>query len=139
MKKDLLFIACVLLLSAPGFSQDKTAESLPPGAKLSKIEVRPAAIELKSPYDYRQLLLTGVLESGEKVDITRMVELKAPDSLVKISSRGQVRPVADGAGELNFSIAGQSGAIPIKISGQKEKHAVSFVKDVMPVLSRIGC
>ncbi|MBI3412338.1 MAG: DUF1553 domain-containing protein [Planctomycetes bacterium] len=134
--KSITYTFAILLLAA---ASARAQESLPPGAKLAKIEARPAAIDLISPYDYRQLLLTGVLENGERVDITRMVELKAPDSLVKISPRGQVRPVGDGAGALSFSFAGQSGTIPIKISGQREKHAVSFVKDVMPVISRVGC
>jgi hypothetical protein len=29
--------------------------------------------------------------------------------------------------------------VPVAVSGQKEKYKVSFVRDVMPVLSRLGC
>jgi hypothetical protein len=56
-----------------------------------------------------------------------------------VSDAGQVRPTADGNGVIRFDAAGQKGAIPVAVSGQKAKYAVSFVKDVMPVISRVGC
>jgi hypothetical protein len=52
---------------------------------------------------------------------------------------GLVRPTADGEGEIKFSLAGQSVAVPVTVTGQKDKYAVSFVRDVMPTLSRLGC
>ena len=113
-------------------------ETLPPGVKIAKVEVAPTSIDLKSPYEYRQLLVTGVLENGDRVDVTRLAKFTAP-AAVKISERGQVRPVADGQGELKFTVEGKSGMIPVKVSGQKAAVEVSFVRDVMPTLSRMGC
>ena len=52
------------------------AEKLPPGAKVVKIEVLPGQIDLKHRFDYRQLLLTGVLASGETLDVTRLARLE---------------------------------------------------------------
>ena len=40
-------------------------EQLPAGLTVASIEVRPAAVELKHRFDYRQLLVTGKLSSGE--------------------------------------------------------------------------
>jgi hypothetical protein len=113
-------------------------ETLPPGAKVIKVEVRPERVELRTPFEYRQLLITGVLATGERVDLTRMAKFETPAS-VKISDAGQVRPAGDGTGEIRFDAAGQKGVIPVTVSGQKTKPAVSFVKDVMPVMSRMGC
>src|SRR5262245_50376525 len=117
----------------------QTPETLPPGAKLKSVEVRPERIDLKHPFDYRQVLLTGILESGERVDVTRMAEFKAPATLVKVSPRGQVRPVSDGAGKLDFTVLGKSGSVPIQVGSQKDKYPVSFVRDVMPTISKMGC
>jgi len=36
-------------------------------------------------------------------------------------------------------VGGQTVVVPVKVSGQKEKFEVSFVRDVMPVISKIGC
>src|SRR5439155_12014106 len=58
---------------------------------------------------------------------------------VKVSERGQVRPLADGQGEIKFAYQGQSGKIPVVVSGLKTHVEVSFTRDVMPTLSRMGC
>ncbi len=123
-----------LLVASPAFAQEK----LPPGAKVVKVESRPERIDLKTPFEYRQLQLTGVLDNGDRVDLTRQAQFTSPAS-VKVSERGQVRPVADGQGELKFTVHGQAGSIPVAVSGQKDKVEVSFVRDVQPMLSRLGC
>src|ERR1700677_2300661 len=120
-------------------SQEQEKERLPAGAKVVKIETRPDKIDLNHAFDYRQLLLTGVLDTGERVDLTRQAEFTFSDKLIKVSERGQVRAVGDGSGELKFSIAGQKGSIPLTVSGTQAKTEVSFVRDVMPALSRLGC
>jgi hypothetical protein len=132
--KRILTLAIVLAHLSTASAQDK----LPPGAKLVKLEVAPTAIELKTPFEYRQLLLTGVLENGDRVDVTRLAKITGP-AVVKINERGLVRPVADGKGELKYTFDGKSGVIPVKISGQTAPYEVSFVRDVMPTLSRMGC
>src|SRR5436309_14252721 len=101
-------------------------ENLPPGAKLAKLEVAPASVELKTPYEYRQLLITGVLDNGDRVDLTRQAKFDAPAGVVKVSDVGQVRPAGDGKGEIKFAVAGQAGTIPAVVAGQKEKYQVSF-------------
>jgi hypothetical protein len=113
-------------------------EKLPPGAKLVRIEATPDRIALKSPFDYAQLLLTGILASGERVDVTRMARFQPP-SVVQINDRGLVRPGADGKGEIRFVLAGQTVTIPVLVNGQKQSFEVSFVRDVMPAMSKLGC
>jgi hypothetical protein len=124
----------IFLLATTAAAQDK----LPPGAKVVKLEFAPAKIELKTPFEYRQLLVTGILDNGDRVDLTRLAKFTAP-AAVKVSDAGQVRPVSDGQGELKLSFDGKSGSIPVTISGQKVSYEVSFVRDVMPTLSRLGC
>jgi hypothetical protein len=114
-------------------------EKLPPGAKLLRIEAQPATLEFKRPFEYRQLLLTGDLATGERIDVTRMAQLEKPDSVVSVSERGLVRPTGDGQGAIKFNLEGQSVLVPVKVNGQKEKVEVSFVRDVMPTLSKLGC
>jgi hypothetical protein len=113
-------------------------EKLPAGAKIVRLEAQPASIALKHPYDYRQLLITAVLDNGDRLDATRMVQLAAPN-FTKISPNGQVRPLADGSGELKVVLEGQSISVHVSVTGQKEKYQVSFVRDVMPTMSKLGC
>src|SRR6266851_2863594 len=86
-------IGVVLLASAAVHAQEK----LPPNAKVVRLEARPDAIALKTQFEYAQLLLTAQLESGEKVDVTRLAQIEKPANLVEVSATGLVRPKADGA------------------------------------------
>ncbi|MBM3994683.1 MAG: DUF1553 domain-containing protein [Planctomycetes bacterium] len=133
MKRSLLILAG-LLMASPAFALEK----LPPGADVVKLEVTPTSIELKTPFEYRQLLVTGILKDGERVDLTRLAQFTAP-AHAKVSATGQVRPVADGQGEIKLAYAGKSVAVPVLVSGQKQYHEVNFTRDVMPALSRMGC
>jgi hypothetical protein len=132
-------LALALGATLANAAQAQDTEKLPPGTKLLKIEATPAKIDLKNPYAYTQLLFTGHLNNGDQVDVTRMVQIEAPGKLIKVTPRGIVRPVADGAGQLKVSLQGQSVVVPVKVSGQKAQYEVSFVRDVMPVISRMGC
>jgi hypothetical protein len=131
-------IAWVLFVASAGpvaAAQDK----LPPGSKLVKLQVYPAAIELKTPYAYSQLLVTAELASGEHIDVTRMVDFAGAGDVVAISPAGLVRPQKDGKAKLTLSLSGLGASVPVNVSGLKSAYDVSFVKDVMPVLSKIGC
>ncbi len=133
-----LFLALAVafgLSAVPVYGQEK----LPTGARVARIEAQPAQVNLGNPYQYSQLLLTAVLESGERVDITRLARIDRPEKVVSVSPTGVVRPVADGEGALKITLAGQSASIPVKVQGQKARYEVSFVRDVMPTLSRMGC
>jgi len=114
-------------------------EALPEGLQLQEIEVFPRSIELENRFAYRQVLLTGRLGGGEGMDVTRVARVKDPAGLVQVSGTGLVRPLKDGAGELTFQVNDHSVTVPVAVRGQKENHPISFTRDVMPVLSRMGC
>ncbi|HZY89436.1 MAG TPA: DUF1549 domain-containing protein [Gemmataceae bacterium] len=128
---------CLALVT--GWAVLRGQDKLPPGAQVVKIDVFPNRVELKNPFAYTQLLLTGQLPSGERIDVTRSAKIEAPPKLLRVSPTGQARPVADGEGVLKVSLGGLSVSVPVKVTGQKEKYEVSFVRDVMPTLSRMGC
>src|SRR5207247_868441 len=66
-------------------------------------------------------------------------KIEPPANLVKISETGLARPVADGSGQLKITLADQTLQIPVQVAGQKAKYDVSFVRDVMPSMSKVGC
>src|SRR5947209_4811177 len=105
----LALLACGLLATA---AHAQTAEKLPPGTKVAALEALPAAIDLKQPFAYTQLLLTGVLESGERIDVTRLARIEVPGQLVTITPTGLLRPRADGSGQLRASVGDKSATIP---------------------------
>jgi Protein of unknown function (DUF1553)/Protein of unknown function (DUF1549)/Bacterial Ig-like domain (group 2) len=127
----------LLALAAPAVA-DAASEALPARARVVSFEVRPDHVNLATPFAYSQLVITAKLSTGERIDATRMATLKAP-ATVKISPTGLIRPVADGEGSLAIDLGGVKHSVPVKVTGQKAKYEVSFVRDVMPVLARSGC
>src|SRR3954469_18096273 len=95
--------AILVAFGAPAFAQ----EALPAGAKVTKLEVRPTKVELTGPFAYAQLLVTATLDNGDALDVTRVAKITPPKNAT-VSPAGQVRPTADGAGDVAFSLAGIS-------------------------------
>jgi hypothetical protein len=122
-----------------GRAAPQAGEKLQDGAKLVKIEAEPARIELDGPFACAQVLLLGHCDNGAIVDLTRLARLEKESDVAIVSDRGQVRPVRDGKGVLRFGFDGQSVEVAVQVSRQNETLDVSFVRDVMPVLSKLGC
>src|SRR5204863_9490778 len=128
---------CSLLVAGFALMPTQAQEKLPPNAKLVRVEAAPASIELKTPFAYSQLVLTGQLDNGDRVDVTRLAQISKPVQ-VKVTPNGLVRPAAEGGGELRCSIEGKTVIVPVKVSGQKDQYDPSFVRDIMPTMSKMG-
>ena len=115
------------------------AEQIPPAMKVVRLEAFPSSIELGNKFAYRQLLITGISDAGERIDVTRIAKIEPASQIVTISATGLVRPVLDGTTELHVSRAGQAITLPVKVSNLEADYAVSFVRDIMPTMSKLGC
>ena len=114
-------------------------EKLDKGFKIVGLEVYPARVELRTPVEYAQLLVTGRLSTGDTVDVTRMVDFAVSKDIASVTGRGIVRGKTDGQAEISCSMAGHTAKVALDISGQTAKSNVDYVKDVMPVINRLGC
>lgn len=129
----------VLVLALAGLSSFAFAdEKLSAGRTVAKLEAKPSAVTLKHAFDYTQLLLSATLDNGDVIDVTRLAKLDPPP-VVKATPTGLVRPVSDGGGAITATVADKTLAIPVAVSGLKERYDVSFVRDVNPALSKLGC
>jgi hypothetical protein len=118
---------------------EEVKEKLPEGLEVVSIAASPASVELKHKFDYRQLLITGTLKTGEQVDLTRMVSLAQPAKQVKVTENRRLEAVADGEETLTFQYGAQQTAVKVKVSGAAVAVSPSFVRDVQPALSKMGC
>jgi WD40 repeat protein/mono/diheme cytochrome c family protein len=125
----------------PFLEESVVKEALPPGTSVERLEVKPEKVDLHSPFDYAQLVVTARLNTGDSIDVTRIVAAVAASDVVSFSPSGLVRPKADGQTVLRLELAGASAAIavPVTVSGARTEPKVDYVHDVNPVLSRLGC
>jgi hypothetical protein len=119
--------------------EDAPAEKLPDGLNVVAISAQPAAVELRHKFVYRQVLVTGKLDTGETVDLTRIANPSQSGSAVTVSSDGLIRAKADGSDQVTFTHGSLSVTVPVTVSGIAAPHTVSFVRDVQPALGRMGC
>jgi WD40 repeat protein len=115
------------------------SESLPEGARVVGLEVQPAEIKLTSRNAYTQLLVTARLDSGDTADVTRMVKFLPKPALVEVSPTGLLTPLTNGFGKLVVSLGAKSGSVSLAIGGQAKPFHADFIRDVSPVISRLGC
>jgi len=130
------------LLFLPVFAADAPlpAETLPPDTTVVGIDVEPEGIELKDKTEYAQVLVTARLNTGDKVDVTRIADLAFGDKdIAKMDHHVLIRPKADGKTELTIKLAGHERKIPISVSDVGAELEPDYIRDVMPVLSRLGC
>jgi WD40 repeat protein len=128
----------------------------PPADRVVAIKVEPQAVELAGPFASIQLVVTGTLAGGGTVDLTRSVNVTPPANgqsavgLVEISGTGLIRPLADGSGSLVLTLTGPNQAsettarsasvsLPVSVVGSGSLPPVDFIRDVNPVLSKLGC
>ncbi|MFQ3649568.1 MAG: DUF1549 domain-containing protein [Gemmataceae bacterium] len=137
MIRSFVTLGVLALLCPVGLAQ-AASEKLPAGITLQSLVVEPASVTIDSPVGYAQILLTGITSSGDKIDVTRMAEVTAP-AFVRVSSTGQVRPKADGTGKIVFRVGGKSMELPVSVKNFTAEMKPSYIRDVMPVLARLGC
>ena len=115
------------------------AEKIPAGRTVTKLSVAPNNITIDTPYRYAQIVVSATLDSGDVIDVTRLVKKQIKGKGTTVSNTGIVRSAINGNSEITFSIAGQSVATQIKTSGQDQDTTLSWTKDVNPVIAKMGC
>ncbi len=114
-------------------------ETLPAGAQVVGLDVQPAKIALNSRYEAAQVVVTAKLASGDFADVTRIAKLDLAGDVAEVSRLGQVKPLRNGAGSLKITLAGQSAAVPVLVNDFVDSPKLDFIRDVNPVMTKLGC
>ena len=114
------------------------------------IEVEPKEVRLDGPFDAVQVVVLGRLADGGTVDLTRSVDVRSTvesqaNLPVSVERGGLIRPRADG--QIVFSVVHQDPAagvvvtapLPVTVAGMAAVPAVDFIRDVNPILAKMGC
>lgn len=141
-------IAAVLAFSAPTALEAalKPEPKAPPAPEVSPaadlvtaLDVQPAKIVISGKFESTQVIVTAKLASGDRVDVTRLATLKIGNDVAEVTPQGQVIPLRDGTGTLHVELAGHTTEIPIEIREMAGRPKVDFIRDVNPVLTKVGC
>jgi WD40 repeat protein len=103
------------------------------------ISISPNKVKVAKRYDYGQLLVTGWLASGETVDLTRKSVFKVSSDMAGVSPRGLVKPTKNGKADVTVSHGAYSAIVGLEAVGLDKVYQPDYVRDVMPVVSKLGC
>ena len=106
--------------------------------KLTKLRTLPEALILEGKHDVRRVLVSGLTLGGYWIDLSNEPSFTTTDTKVKIDSDGYIHPVAVGRTTVKVTFRRHSIDLPVNIKSV-DTQPVSFVRDVMPAISRVGC
>lgn len=116
------------------------AEETPkaPKVKIVSLSAQPAALTLTDSQDARTFLVTGKSAAGYAVDLSPVAKVKAASGIVRVGEDGYVYPVKAGKTMLTVTAGGKQTTVPVTVKSVAAPP-VSFVREVMPALSKAGC
>lgn len=139
MRMMSLVVFGMLGLAMSSLSADEPTERVPDGVSILGVRVIPEVVELGHRFEYRQLLVLGDAGEGQVVDLTRQSQFRVEPEVASVDTAGLVTPRVDGDGVVLVSFGGNTVRVPVRVSGFESDYRPSFVRDVQPALSRMGC
>jgi len=128
-------------LFTPGLSaaeEPKAAASGTPAVAIVELMVQPASLELKGARDIRRVLVSGRTADGKIIDLTALANYKINGTSITLDEDHFVAPQAVGAVTLIVSYGNQSANVPVQVHDVTDTP-VSFIREIVPVLTKTGC
>ncbi len=107
-------------------------------SSLTSLEISPEQIRLNGDRDYVQLLVTAVYADGSRYDVSRQATYQFDTAAVDVSPDGFVRPKSSGASQIKIAFSGQAATV-VCDTQNSQVRGIDFIRDVNPILSRLGC
>ncbi len=146
MNRRILF--CVTLALAASLPHGRAAEGAasnknapPPRPALPPIralKVEPPSLTLDDGRDERRVLVFGETAPGQRFDVTDEAVLKTESPNIEIDKAGYLHAQKQGSGEVAIAVAGLKAKLPVTIKDASVPE-IHFVRDVQPILSKLGC
>jgi hypothetical protein len=134
----LTLLAPAVATAQPPAQPAVTAE--PPKAALTALTVYPPQIALDGPRDEQRLGVLGHYADGRSWDLSRDARYtSSAPKVAAVSPHGLVQPVGDGQAVITVEAGGKKASVPVQVKKATADIPVSFAREVMPVLTRMGC
>lgn len=131
-------MACLIvgvIAAVPAFAAD--ASKVDSKIEVVELQVQPASLELKGARDIRRVLVSGKTADGKIVDLTPVAQY-AVTGTATLDEDNFVVPKSIGNGTLNITYGGKSATVAVKVIDVTDPP-VSFVREILPALTKSGC
>jgi hypothetical protein len=126
-----LLAGCLLCAASPALFGAEPA---------ARLLVQPQALTLQGRHDRQRFLVTACAADGRLTDVSSQADctVSRPD-LVRLASGGECEALADGAAVVTVRHAGLTVQLPVTIRAAGKVEPPSFLNDVEPLFTRLGC
>ncbi|MFN7804018.1 MAG: hypothetical protein ACK5TO_08395, partial [Planctomycetaceae bacterium] len=114
------------------------AADAPARPEITGLKFFPEKLELNGIRDTRRVLVSGQTASGEIIDLTAEAQWQVEGTAIELQPDGYVAPRQPGEARLLISAGGRQGALPVTVK-DAQPSPVSFIREVQPALSKVGC
>lgn len=104
-----------------------------------ELRVSPLEIQFNRHTDYAQLVVQAKLADESYVDVTHVANYAVADSEIASARSSIVEAKSNGQTELVVSFGSFETAIPIQVAMGDAQFKPNFIRDVNPVLTKLGC
>ncbi len=138
MKTSRNRISELIAISALAWSNAAAPRAESP--RISSLTPFPDQISLVASQHSHRLVVTGLATNGFEVDVTAKATYASdkPDIAV-VESGGIVRGLQAGSARITVSNSNQTASVMVTVNPAPTNSQLSFVADVLPVLSKAGC
>lgn len=139
MKHGKFWLWLLAPITACGATPQKLTTNVPAPAlpAIRELEIRPAQLTLHDVRDERRVLVLGKTDAGSVVDLTSVASFKCDSPNIEFDGQ-YLRAKQEGAARVMISAAGHDTTLPVTVESA-EVPAVRFVRDIEPVLGKVGC
>ncbi|HEY7158964.1 MAG TPA: DUF1549 and DUF1553 domain-containing protein [Gemmataceae bacterium] len=111
------------------------APAIAPRAAAGELTCATKSIHFADAFDGRQLLVSD----GEQ-DVTRTARYESGNPAVaRVDDKGYVTPAGDGTTTVRIQHGGGKREVSVRVSGFGSGRPVDFQREIVPLLSRMGC
>ncbi|MCA9012915.1 MAG: DUF1553 domain-containing protein [Planctomycetaceae bacterium] len=135
------FVALTACLCSAAFcvADEQTAATANSAVReFVSLEVYPPELTISSIRDSRRVIVTGVTADGQKIDVSGKTSVTTSSPVCSVAADGYIVPVAAGEGAILVEAVGQKKEVPVHVTSI-EAVPVDFIRDVNPILSKVGC
>ena len=131
-----------LLVAAGGYRHAMAVESAaapaPAMPEIKSIKVLPEALTIENARDARRFLVMGETNDGMPVDLTHVAKARLDSFVATLGADGYVRARAPGTTEIVVEHGKHQLKLPVTVK-TAAMPSVGFVRDIQPIMARIGC
>lgn len=132
-------LAASLLLTSIASADETTAKTANSVVRnYVSLEIYPAEVTLSSIRDSRRVIVTGVTDDGQKIDVSSKASVTTSSPVCSVDADGYIAPMMAGDGVIVVEALGLKAEVPIHVTAV-DAVPVDFIREVNPILSKVGC